>query len=443
MRTLIKSLTIPSMLVLGVGLLLASTGQGGAKAGQPTPPATGSPVSSLMSFDRLMLDLLKRWNLPGGALAVAKDGRLVLARGYGYADKESQEPVQPESLFRIASISKPITAAAVLKLWEEGRLDLDAKAFCRPGAPQTGCILTLVPPPNTRVDGRVYSVTVRQLLHHAGGWDRERSFDPMFMPYTKLAAQALGQQPPASCETIIRYMLGQRLDFTPGTRYAYSNFGYCVLGEIVEAVTGQSYEAFVREAVLAPAGISRMHLGHTLLKDRTEGEVKYYDYPGAPLVESVFPGEGRVPFPYGGFYLEAMAAHGDWIASAIDLVRFVTVLDGRRQVPKPPLKPETVRLMISRPAPPLWVRTAYYYAMGWLVRPVSGGEANWWHDGSLPGTSSLLVRTYHGLTWAALFNSRPAYPRWLQLMQELDDGLWRAAGQVTSWPPHDLFEQYP
>ena len=443
MRILSKSLTIPLMLVLGVGLLLVSTGQGGAKAGQLTPPVTGSPVPSLASFDRLMLNLLKRWNLPGGALAVAKDGRLVLARGYGYADKERQEPVQPESLFRIASISKPITAAAVLKLWEEGRLDLDAKAFCRPGGPQTGCILTLTPPPGARVDGRVYSVTVRQLLHHAGGWDRERSFDPMFMPYTKLAAQVLGQPPPASCEVIIRYMLGQPLDFTPGTRYAYSNFGYCVLGEIIEAVTGQSYEAFVREAVLAPAGISRMRLGHTLLKDRAEGEVKYYDYPGAPLVESVFPSGGRVPFPYGGFYLEAMAAHGGWIASAIDLVRFVTALDGRRQVPKPPLKPETVQLMISRPAPPLWVGTAYYYAMGWLVRPVSGGEANWWHDGSLPGTSSLLVRTYHGLTWAALFNSRPAYPSWLQLMRELDDGLWQAAGQVTSWPTHDLFERYP
>ena len=145
----------------------------------------------------------------------------------------------------------------------------------------------------------------------------------MVMPTTKRAAQAAGVPPPARCEIVIRYMLGQRLDFEPGTGYAYSNFGYCVLGRVIEKITGQGYEEYVKTTVLQAMGVNRMRIGRTLPEGRADGEVRYYDYPGAPLRERVFPGMGQCPGPYGSFYLEAMDSHGAWIASALDLMRFL------------------------------------------------------------------------------------------------------------------------
>ena len=371
---------------------------------------------------------MEKWEIPGGAVAVVKDGKLVLARGYGLADVECDEPVQPDSLFRIASISKPITAVTLLKLVEEGRLDLDAESF--------GVLEHLQAPAGTTTNSRTYDITIRQLLQHSGGWDRDRSFDPMFIP--ERAARKVGATEPASCETIIRFMLGQPPEYDAGTQYAYSNFGYCTLGRVIEKVTRQSYDEYVRSQVLEPMGITRMRIGGTLLDGRAAGEVRYYDYTGARSAHSVFPDvSGRVPWPYGGFYLEAMDAHGGWIASAIDLMRFVSAVDGSR--PPAFLQPETLSLMVSRPKPPLWEGTSYYYGMGWLVRPIRN-DANWWHTGSLPGTTSIIVRTHHGLAWAVLFNSRPRDSN--KLLGELDAALWEAVRGVSRWPSHDLFRQY-
>lgn len=137
------------------------------------------------------------------------------------------------------------------------------------------------------------------------------------------------------------------------------------------------------------------------------------------------------------FYLEVMDAHGGWIALAIDLMRFVTALDGSR--PPSILKPESVNLMLSRPAPPLWVGSSYYYGMGLLIRPIDN-DANCWHTGSLPGTTTILVRTNLGLSWAALFNSRPQDEG--RFLGQLDAALWQATREVTKWPVHDLFSEY-
>lgn len=388
----------------------------------PTFPMTGTAVPGMASFDRIVPALMSKWGVPGAAVAVVRDGRLVLARGYGYADVDAERAVQPDALFRVASVSKPITAAAVLTLVEEGRLDLNARAFEILG--------DLEPPPGTTVDPRIRQVTVRQLLHHAGGWDRDASFDPMFRP--GIAAEAVGEQAPADAETVIRYMLGQPLDFEPGARHAYSNFGYAVLGRVIEKVTGESYEAYTQRAVLAPAGVSRMRIGSSRLAGRAPGEVRYYD---RGVSASVFPGEGTVPTPDGGFHLEAMDSHGGWIASATDLLRFATAVDGsptRADV----LPAELVREMVAAPPPPLWQGSPSHYAMGWMVRPA---EDNWWHDGALPGTTALLVRTGGGLAWAVLMNSRPASAPGTSLAAELDAAMWQAVGEVSSWPSHDLF----
>jgi len=355
------------------------------------------------AFDREMARFMEARKVPGGALAVVKEGRLVYSKGYGMADREKGIAATPRTLFRIASISKPITGIAVMKLAEEGRLDLDAKAFG---------LLGIEPTANARgrTDARLARISVRQLLHHTGGWDRGRSFDPMFRPDRIAAALGVGRPPDA--RAVIRYMLGKPLDFDPGTRYAYSNFGYCVLGRIVEKITGRNYGEYVGEAVLKPMGVARMRLGRSLEGGRAPDEARYYMAEGAKsTVPSVFPEvRGEVPWPYGGFCLEAMDAHGGWIASAEDLVRVAAALDVPAR--SPVLKPESIRRLYQPPAPPV-ARTKgklnpWFYGLGWMVRPKGAGKANYWHGGSLPGTHSLLVRRWDGLSWAVLFNQRSA-----------------------------------
>src|SRR5262249_17746773 len=133
------------------------------------------------------------------------------------------------------------------------------------------------PPPGTtaRPDPRWKQVTVLHLLQHTGGWDRDRSFDPIGVPWD--VARALKIEPPVRPEHVVRYMMGRPLDFDPGRRYACSNFGYLLLGRLVEAASGRPYETYVRDRVLAPLGVTDMRLGRALLEDRAKGEVRYYD----------------------------------------------------------------------------------------------------------------------------------------------------------------------
>ena len=371
---------------------------------------------ALKSFDETMEAQLRVQKLPGASLAVVKDGRLVYAKGFGLGDVVNKAPVEPASLFRIASLSKSITAVAVLKLVQDGKLDLDAKAFA---------LLDLKPVDETKVDPRLKDVTVLHLLQHTGGWNPQKS-DPMFMA-AAISAE-LGVPSPPTSLNIIRYMMGRPLDFEPGARFAYSNFGYCVLGRIIEQRTGESYENYVKKAVLAPMGITRMTLGRSLRENREKDEVTYYPgaaKPGKPVFESIK--EEKVPTPYGTFCLEAMDSHGGWLASAVDLVRFASSLDKV-------LNEKSLSVMVARPAN---AGTApYFYGCGWMVRPVGAdGKLNTWHTGALPGTSTLLVRRHDGLVWAALFNERLKN-------ESLDPALHKAADAVAEWPKGDLFEKF-
>lgn len=404
-------------------LVLASIGM----LNSPARAATGPKVEELAAFDALMNRLMSEWKIPGGALAVTKDGRLVLARGYGWADREGKRPVRPTSLFRIASLSKQITSVAVLRLAEQKKLSLDDRVF--------DILTDYAPRKGEKIDPRIKRVTLRQLLHHTGGWDRSASFDPMFIP--QRAARHIGAPAPATPDTIIRFMLGRKLDFDPGAKFAYSNFGYSLLGRVIEKRTGMSYEKATRKLVLQPAGITAMQLGRSRVKDRAEDEVRYYHHPDAERIASVFPYEKeKVAWPDGGFFVEAFDSHGGWIASAVDLVRFVTAIDGQRG--KRLLSPASVKQMLAGPKPRVSKDAAVHYGLGWNVRP-KGDDANWWHTGSIPGTNTLLVRGHNGLCWAVLFNARPKELRTLRTA--LDRGLWQASREVKKWPQHDLFEK--
>jgi CubicO group peptidase (beta-lactamase class C family) len=395
-------------------------------------PITGAVMPGMASFEQSVRDLMKKYALPGGAIAVVREGKLIYARGFGYADVENKIPVQPDALFRIASVSKSITSAAIMKLVEEGKLTLDDRV-----APY---IAHLTPAPGATVDPRWEQITIRQLLDHSGGWDRDKpngGFDPIDRPL--IAAAAVNAPAPASSETLVRYMKGMPLDFNPGEKFAYSNFGYIILGRVIERLSGMRYEDYVRSRVLLPVGANRTRQGKSRLSGALAGEARYY-LPGmainSPMVQSVFPGEGIVPLNYGGYHLEAGDASGAWVSSTIDLLRFVNGVDGRASPPDI-LSPQLVAEMTSN-GTPLCADGSCYYAGGWNVRPVQG-DATWWHGGDLPGTKTILVRSYTNVSWVALFNAgTPA-----NVASELDAALWYAFGKIVSFPTIDLFPTFP
>ena len=394
---------------------------------QPIPITAADHRAGFKPFDDEVTAFMRARSIPGGALAVSRNDKLVLARGYGWADRDAAEPVSPTSLFRIASISKPITAVAVLRLIEQsgGRVTLDTPAIP---------LLEMAPylAPGTMPDPRLQRVTIRQLLQHTAGFDAGASFDPMFRPLS--IAREMGLEPPAGPEAIVRYMLGRPPDFDPGAKHVYSNFGYCILGRVIEKLSGTTYEDYVQRKVLVPLGIRDMRIGRTLPQYRAPGEVRYYD----PRTDEnvMTPADGdRVPIPYGGFHLEAMDAHGGWIASAPDLVRFACAFDDPQHCPI--LTPESIAAMFARPEGEAGYEAdgtpqAAHYGLGWSVRPVDD-RANHWHAGRLSGSSSLLVRRHDGLNWAVLFNqsrdeSGLSY-------DDIDPALHRAANAVKDWPP--------
>src|SRR5262245_3909226 len=161
-------------------------------------PVTGDARPTLDAIDKLMLQMLDESSAPGAAIAIAKDGRLVYARGFGYCEPEKKSPVQPTSLFRTASVTKPITVAAVCPLAERGKLNFDDKVFD---------LLKLKEPP--KMDQRWKEITVYHLLAHMAGFDFEKDGDPMFRSLD--IARELKVPSPAKQEHIIRYMLTQPL----------------------------------------------------------------------------------------------------------------------------------------------------------------------------------------------------------------------------------------
>lgn len=411
-------------------------GLSGSPAAQGHP--TGLEVPELTAYDELMTRFMHEHKAPGAALAVAYHGRLVYARGFGHADVERQEPVRPLSLFRIASVSKPFTSAAVMQLIDHGKLKL-----AEPVLP----LLKLEPhlAPGARFDERWRQITVGQCLHHTGGWDRGKSLDPMGAEGAEAVAKALQVPLPIHPGQIIRYMLGQPLDFDPGTAYAYSNFGYCVLGRVIEAVSHMPYHQFVTDRILTPLGIRGMKLGKNLLRDRASGEVRYYDSRNRTARAVTGPNIGKqMPLPYGVELLESMDANGGWIASAVDLLRFAVALDEAASCPI--LSESAIRTMLSPPADPLGHRAdgrpkESYYGCGWQVRPAGGGRYTKWHSGGLSGTSTLLVCRADRINWAVLFNS-DATKEGKAFAALIDPLLHRPADEINDWPEGDLFSKF-
>jgi N-acyl-D-amino-acid deacylase len=376
-------------------LLSSATSWGGT-------PVTGDIIPGLELFDDIMINTLEKNNIPGGALAVSYKGQLVLARGYGYSKISliGKEQVLPDSRFRIASLSKPVTATAIIRLMEENRLSIDQPVIS---------LIKEVAPDKVR-DKRIKNITVRQLLEHRGGFDRDKSGDPMFLAV-----------PP--CPGFLKsYLESVILDFTPGERYAYSNIGYCLLGRIIERATGESYESYVRKSILNSVGIHDMEIGSSL--QTKPKEVHYYNF-------SI--DKDRKTMPYGGFKIEDMDSLGGWIASTQEYLKFMTSLDGQR-IPRI-LQQKSIDMMLEPPEGHNQDDEPVYYAKGFRVRRLKQGGLNFWHSGSLVGTTTYAVRYSSGYAYAAFFNSR--IDERGNLYRDIDHSLSRAISSIKK--PPDAF----
>ncbi len=391
----------------------------GIMAAQPVS-ISGPSVPELAAYDDVITGIMARYSVPAAQFAITRNGKLIFAHGYGTTDIGGQTAVQPDSLFRLASLSKQLTAVAILQLWDQGKIDLDRPAFAY--------MPDLQPLPGGQQDSRLSRVTIRNLLQHSGGWDEGVSPDPL--DQTVEIANQFGKIPPASSSDIIRAMLGRRLNYDPGSRFAYSNFGYLVLGRVIERLTGMNYEQYVRTKILAPLGIERMRTGNTLAAGRIAGEVAYSS-PGNGQTVFAF-GPASLPIPYGGgFYLECMDANAGWVASAPDLLKFWNAIDGR--LGGPLLSAAAIAQLTARPSLPEYSGSVYWYGMGFHISPDS-----WWHDGYLDGTRTLAVRSNSGFDWVALFDkvSDPDFSA------ELDAKLWTILSQTSNWPTNDLYPSF-
>ncbi len=314
---------------------------------------------------------LREHGIQGMSIAYGRNGKIEFEAGYGFADEEGKEAVTPQHRFRIASISKPITATAVMMGIEKGLLKADSKVFGPQG------IL------GGDYSGDVAAVTVDQLLTHtSGGWANDKD-DPMFkktgMNHAELIAWTLANQ---------------KQTHKPGEHYAYSNFGYCVLGRVLEKVHNLSYDKVITQEVLSKCGITSMQIGGNTLADRQPQEVMYITpKAGAAYIMNV----------------SRMDSHGGWISTAGDLVRFAS------QLPLL-LNQDSIHAMMTH-------GVSESYARGWNVNKVP----NWWHNGSLPGTSTIMVHTAKGLCWAGLLNGRKD-----GLGLALDKLMWQMSGALKA-----------
>ncbi len=375
-----------------------------------------SELDMTRKFDRLIEKFIQKWELKGASFALMKDDRLIYSKGYGWADAELNIPMDVMHVFRIASVSKLITAVGIMKLQEEGKLNLADPVFGKEGILNDSIFMDIK-------DRRTTKITVENLLRHQGGYTITYG-DPMFCPIT--VAQKMNVPPPADLNTMIRFVLSRRLSYTPGESTAYSNIGYGILSKVIEKVSGKDYETYIRKHILLPAGCFDMHLGKNLYEDKFPNEVKYYEVSNAEPIPACDGSGELVPRSNGGNNIEELYGAGGWVASPSELLRFLATIDNNPTIPDI-LTPSSIEYMTQNVPNTL--------PIGWIG---TNNKGEWMRTGTLAGTSALMKRQSDGYSWVFLTNTSswkgshfPSY---------IDRAVNKAMATVSEWPKRDLFE---
>lgn len=346
----------------------------------PPPPAEGNDLERV---DDMVYRYMSQNAVPGITLAVSRNGKLVYAKAYGFADRESGDRMTTNTRSRISSISKSVTSIAIMKLMEEGKLSLDDRIF------GDGSILGNDFGSQRPYRTHITSLTVKHCLsHHVGGWGNA-SNDPT------------GMQNSLDAPQLISWIIDNvNLSNAPGTSYAYSNVGFMILGRVIEKISGKSYEQYVKDAILSPIGITTMEIGGNTLADQKPNESKYHH---ASAYTSNF---------------ARRDANGGWIATATDLARLFVHVDGFSTVPDL-LESSTIQTMTT---PPFNYRQ---YALGFNIN-----GSTWSHGGSFSGSRSHWIRTASGFCAAIMVNGNA------NNLQTLLENIVSAS---VEWPEGDLF----
>jgi D-alanyl-D-alanine carboxypeptidase len=356
-------------------------------------PVAGQALAGLDAFDELMQATLAKHDYPGGTLAVSYQGRLVLNKAYGYAKKgiTGNTAMAVDQPMRIASMSKWITGAAVLKAAELAKLQLDQPVAEILGWSQNAA---------DYADPRVLKITVRQLVSNHAGWTIDRANDPMF------------ERVPACPNQAQRWVSRQKLDAEPGLLFSYSNINFCLAQLALEKTTGQSYADFVKTHIAQPLNINSWQLATAS---------------GSALEPEYFATATPDANPYSQIHFQSLGAAGAWTSTASDYVRFLSSLRGHSGTAL--LPSAFAKQMIDRPAGPDSAGKPIYYGMGSNVRDLGGGRFNAWHHGSLAGTTSFGASYASGWNVFVVFNRRLSRELRDAASTELDRGINQAIGR--------------
>ena len=335
--------TIPLATMVSVVFLVS------AASGQPSPRPPGK--FDLTAIDAYLADYVREKGLVGLSVAIMRNGEIVFAKGYGQRSLEKALPVDPETSFAVASVTKQFVCACVLLLAEEGKLSIDdpvARYF----------------PHLTRAG----DITLLDLMSHTSGY-------PDFYPLD-FVDRRMSQ--PISFAELTKQYAGGRLDFEPGSRYSYSNTGYIILGGVIEKVSGLSCGEFLQQRILTPLKMEHSRFGSAAgLASPATGYNAFALGPPEPAV------------PEADGWIEA--AGGLW-ASAPDLLRWDLAL-----VTGKVLKPESYERMIAPRK--LSSGKVSNYGCG-IVQEMHGGEVVLRHTGGVSGFASynsVLPRTKSGV----------------------------------------------
>lgn len=373
-----------------------------------------SELDETIKFDREIERFMRNWDIKGGSFALMRNDSLLYAKGYGFASINDSIPCNVNHLFRVASVSKLITAVAILKLNEDNKISLEDKVFGEEGILNDSIFLNIK-------DKNLKKINISHLLRHSAGFSSPIG-DPAFNQ--EGVARSLNKELPLSINDMVLYATRNKLRSQPGKSFKYSNLGYIVLSKIVEKVSGKDYESYVKEEVLAPIGCYDMHIGKSFSQNRKENEVDYYEVKEAEPVQA-FDGSGkRAMKSNGGNNISLLSGAGGWVGSPVEILRFVASISNDT-IKQNILSMETIELMTyhdknTRP-------------MGWA----NVTKHEWFRSGSMAGTSALIKKQRNGYTWVFLSNSSswngPNLPK------NMSVSITKALQKVKSWPKRDLF----
>ena len=376
-----------------------------------------SDIPELSGLDRRIRNYMNKWQIKGASLAITRNDSLLYAKGYGWADEENGIEMGPGHIMRMASVSKLITATGIMVLQDKGLLSIKDTVFGPSGILNDSLFI------RTIKDRNYHKITVEHLLRHQGGFNR----DPLFSSRDVKHQLQLDHAPEK--EDFYRLVLSRRLRFIPGSWQRYSNFGYLLLSDIIEKVSGKPYEQFIKEEVLRPAGCYDMHIAGNYYEDRRSNEVRYYTHNGDGKFIEEYNDSGRmVERCYGGNNIPLLSGAGAWCGSPAELSRLVASIDGDPRIPD----------IISRNS--FLQMTEYLdtetFSLGWNdTNPAKG----WSRTGTLSGTSALVKHFPDGECWILITNTStwkgPGQARYT-------DALFKQCRELYSdrLPERNLFE---